>query len=332
MVQIHPGLLCMSTIFQYIISQELAGKRLDIFLVEQTGFSRSAVQSLIKNGQVHVNDVLPKKAGDILREGQVVVISEGETSEAPQGEKKERALPSVEIIAETDEYLVVNKPAGLLVHPTQAREEQTLISWLLATYPAIATVGDSPERPGIVHRLDKEASGVLVIAKTQAMFDALKKQFQEKTIEKHYRVLVHGSIAKDHDTITFPIDRGKEGRMVSRPRIEELTLKHVKRLQPGKEAMTEFYVEHRYVAMTLLSVRIHTGRTHQIRVHMYAYGNPVVGDTLYFQRKWQKKSTPPLDRLFLHAEKLCFTTLSGEKVCYEVPLPQQLNSFLEQIV
>lgn len=235
---------------------------------------------------------------------------------------------NIKIIAETADYLVIEKPAGILVHPTQAKESSTITDWLVKRYPKIKKVGDSPERPGIVHRLDKEASGLLVIAKTQPMFVFLKKQFQERGTEKEYSVLVYGKVEKEDGRIDFAIDRGKDGRMVSRPKIDRLKVEKAGKEQSGKEAVTEFWVEKRFVRFTLLRVKIHTGRTHQIRVHMFAYNHPVVGDELYFNKKLIKKSEINLGRLFLHAAKLCFSDLSEEKKCFESGLPVELKNYL----
>jgi 23S rRNA pseudouridine1911/1915/1917 synthase len=235
------------------------------------------------------------------------------------------------ILKETDEYLVLSKPAGFLVHPTQAQEKDTLAAWLLHTYPSIASVGDSPERPGLVHRLDKAASGVLVVAKTQQMFDHLKSQFQARTVGKKYTVLVYGQVPADHGMIDFPIDRGKDGRMVSRPRRSDDSLKGLQNRQAGKDALTEFWMEKRSLHYSLLDVQIHTGRMHQIRVHLYAYGYPVVGDSLYMNRKIVREEATKLGRLFLHARELTFTDLSGNQVRVDAPLPTELEAFTSDI-
>lgn len=235
---------------------------------------------------------------------------------------------NIKIITDKPEYLVIEKLAGILVHPTQAGESNTITEWLIKKYPKIKNIGDSPERPGIVHRLDKEASGLLVIAKTQKMFEHLKKQFQTREIEKEYLVLVYGQMSKDEGIIDFEIDRGKDGRMVSRPKINKFKVDKVGKEQPGKEAITEFWVEKKFVRFSLLRVKIHTGRTHQIRVHMFAFTHPVVGDKLYLNRKLIKKSEQKLDRLFLHAIKLCFYDLAGEQQCFESDLPVELSDYL----
>ncbi len=205
----------------------------------------------------------------------------------------------IDVIADTPDYLVINKPSGVLVHPTNKGETDTLTAWLLEHYPEIKNVGDSPERPGLVHRLDKDASGVMVIAKTPAAFAHLKQQFQERIIEKEYIVLVHGKMDKEEGVIDFPIDRGIEGRMAAKPKIPKISLQAIDEGDMGKEATTEWLVKQRFTRFTLLDVKIHTGRMHQIRVHMLAYNRPVVGDTLYFNRKLNLKRDKELGRLFL---------------------------------
>lgn len=235
------------------------------------------------------------------------------------------------IIKEEKDYVVVEKPAGILVHPTQAGEKDTLINFILKKYPEVKKTGDSPERPGIVHRLDKEASGLLVVAKTQKMFEHLKKQFQDRTIEKEYLVLVYGKVPDEHRIIDFDIDRGKEGRMVSRPKTNAFSVASAPNVQPGKEAITEYFLEKIIGRFSLLRIRIHTGRTHQIRAHMFAFNHPVVGDRLYCNKKLIKKNEPKLDRLFLHSARLCFVDLAGEKKCFESGLSEELKKYLEDI-
>lgn len=319
--------------FTFNPTPETKGVRLDIFLVEQLGISRSEIQKMIRAGLITVNGKLPKKPGDPLNREAVIEIAENQET-ASVGrlvDGQHVDTYGVEIVADEPDYLVINKPAGLLVHPTDAHEPVTLANWIIEKYPDVRGVGDRTDRSGIVHRLDKEASGLLVIAKTQPMFDSLKAQFQDRSIEKVYRVLVHGIVEKDHDVINFDIDRGPEGRMVSRPKVNPLSVKSLAKQQPGKEALTEFLVRERYTRFTLLEVRIHTGRTHQIRVHMFAYNHPVVGDTLYVNRGLNLKRDERLGRLFLHAEKLCFDTRTGERVCYEAPLPEELQAFLLEL-
>lgn len=252
-------------------------------------------------------------------------------------------MDKVNVIAEREDFIVAEKPAGVLVHPTQAGEKDTMIDFVLKRCPEIKkVVGFHPpltpplagwefNRPGIVHRLDKEASGLLVIARTQKMFEHLKKQFQERTIGKEYLVLVYGKIDKECGVIDFQLDRSKSGRMVARPKIKEINLATISSVQQGKDARTEFDVEGVAGRFTLLRVKTRTGRTHQIRVHLFAYNHPVVGDTLYCNKKLIKKNQPELNRLFLHLAKLCFDDLDGRRLCFESELPDELKAFLKSI-
>jgi len=317
---------------KFTISEAEKGQRLDIFLSGVLAMSRAKVQKMIEDGGVLLNGKLPKKAGEKISIGHVIELKEIIKVEKPKEVKvkKENLFKKIKIIADTPDYLILDKPTGLLVHPTEAGESDTLADWLIANYPETKKVGEDPVRPGIVHRLDREASGLLVVAKTQKMFNHLKMQFKKSLVVKEYKVLVHGVIDKDVGRIDFLIDRGPDGRMVARPKIDELSLKHVTKVQPGKTAITEFTVERRFVNYTSLIVRIYTGRTHQIRVHMFAYGYPVVGDILYYNKRF-KKYTKGLDRLFLHAYHLVFTDLKGEVIDTKIDLPSQLKNFLKTL-
>lgn len=222
------------------------------------------------------------------------------------------------IIYEDENVLVVNKPAGLEVASEKNKEELTLVDWLIKKYPAMAKVGPDPSRPGIVHRLDKNASGLLLVAKTEAAFEHLIKQFKERTIKKEYAVLVHGEVTKEEGMIEFPIARANSGRFAALPLGSEA----------GRLAITEYEVVKRFKNFTLLRARIKTGRTHQIRVHLFALGYPVVGDKLYRPKKIKE---PLMPRLFLHASKIGFRDLNGEWREFESDLPEDLKNFLEKI-
>jgi 23S rRNA pseudouridine1911/1915/1917 synthase len=317
------------------IKKSEVGQRLDVFLAGKIGLTRSKIQKMIKFGQVLINDEKPQKAGQKLpAEGVIEILDSVDKINSENINNKEVKKLSdfnIEVIADEKDYLVVNKPGGLLVHPTEANELVTLTAWLLKNYKEIEGVGDSDVRPGLVHRLDKAASGLLVVAKNQKMFEYLKNQFKERTVEKEYRVLVFGLIESDFGEIDFDIDRGPDGRMVSRPKTDRLKLKNVTKIQDGKSALTEFSVKERFPRHTLLKVKIHSGRTHQIRVHMLAYNHPVVGDRLYFNKNLFRKSDILLDRLFLHAKKLCFDNLSGEKICFEIDLPDELKNYIDEL-
>src|SRR3989339_66086 len=286
----------------YKVSEEEKGSRLDVFLTAKTAFNRSEVTKLIKKDLVLLNGRSPKKAGEFLKIGDEIKILK------ERAEKAEDFTGGIKIIKDTNDYIVIDKPSGLLVHQTEHGEENTLVQWL-----------------------DKKASGVMVVAKNQKMYEFLKKQFQERTIEKYYLVLVHGAPETKHDRIDFEISRGVDGKMASRPKINNLKIKNVGKEQEGREAVTEFWVEKEFARFSLLKVKIHTGRTHQIRVHMLAYNHPVVGDSLYFNKKLNRKKDEKLGRVFLHAKELCFLNLQNEKVCYNSDLPEKLADFIKEI-
>lgn len=244
------------------------------------------------------------------------------------------------IVFEDENYLVVNKPAGLIVHGAPGISEETLADLLMAKYSEIIKVGDDPIRPGIVHRLDKEVSGLMVIAKTQEAFASLKKQFQKRDINKQYLALAHGKILQDEGEINFPIKRAKDGhRMAAMPAssIKLTERKNPKNRDEGtiaglaksREAITTFKVLKRFVNYTYLEVKIKTGRTHQIRVHLFAYGHPLAGDDLYATKKTKVKNTKiNLGRVFLMANHLSFKDLNGEKKDFVLPLAADLEKQL----
>lgn len=234
----------------------------------------------------------------------------------------------LKIISDTQEYLVINKPAGLIAHGAEHIKEKTLADLILKKYPAIARAGEDKNRPGIVHRLDKDASGLMVIAKTPASFKNLKKQFQERKIGKKYLALVYGQIKKDEGEINFPIRRSSKGyKMAALP----LTNKGEKS-EEGREALTFFRVKKRFINYTFLEAVIKTGRTHQIRAHLAAYGYPIVGDDLYGTNKNRIKNKKlNLGRIFLVASELSFKDMSGEKQTFKIDLPEELKNLLNII-
>ena len=308
-------------------------ERLDIFLSKKLSVSRSKIQKKIKAEQVLVNNKIIKKGGFNLNFGDQITFEDVEVRKDCPSDKSDEVKKNfkLEVVKESKDYIVVNKPSGILVHPTQANEKNTLKDLILSKYPDIVGVGGKDERPGIVHRLDKEASGLLVVARNDEMFYCLKKQFKNREVEKKYMVLVHGVIESDHGIIDFDIDRGKEGKMVSRPKIDKLKVKNVDKIQEGKEAITEFWVEKRFIQYTFLRVKIHTGRTHQIRVHLFAYCHPVVGDNLYLNNKLNRKLDSSLGRLFLQANFLKFKNLQGEEITNEIDLKDELKEILTRI-
>ncbi len=227
-----------------------------------------------------------------------------------------------EIIYEDRDVAVINKPPGLLVHKTKVSEEPTLADWLLEKYPEIKDVGDLPAgrqvteniRPGIVHRLDKETSGVMIVARNQAAFDHLKKLFQSRDIKKTYLALVWGKVAQKSGVIEKPLGI-KTGTLKRTTRVEGAGVKMI------KEAKTAYRVKKYIGEYTLLEVEPLTGRTHQIRAHLASIGHPVVGDRLY----GRKAAPAGLTRMFLHAESLELTLPNGSRTKFTADLPPDLN-------
>ncbi len=292
------------------------GERLDKMLVETMEASRSQIQRLIKQGTVTVNGK-QGKPGQTLEPGDIVFYpATGLTVPV-----KSDAFPLLDVVYEDDDLLVINKPAGLLVHEAFRDEHRTtVVDGLLERYPEIADVGDDPTRPGIVHRLDKDVSGLMVIAKTPEAFEALKKQFQNRTIKKEYLALVYGMLPKETDTITLKIHRSKnKGRMVARTESQE-----------GKDAITLYDVLKRFSTATYVQVKILTGRTHQIRVHFQALGYPIVGDRLYKVKRMKFREIP-LSRLFLHSHKLTLRLMDGHEKNFTAPLPENLQTLLRTL-
>jgi len=285
-----------------------AGKRLDHFLQEQlTQYSRSRIQSWIKEGRVLV-DGTPAKSSLLLRGGEAIEVS---PADLPPLKATAEDLP-IEILYQDAAVIAVNKPAGLTVHAGAGQHDGTLVNRLVHHFQGLSQLGGE-ERPGIVHRLDKDTSGVLLVARTDAAHRALAAQFSGRTVEKVYLALVNGRIKDDTGRITKPIARDPVRR-----------IRMTARLATGREAITEYRVRQRWEKLTFLEVRIKTGRTHQIRVHMGTLGHPVAGDRLY--------GAPPADRLFLHAWKIGFTSpATGKMVTVEAPLPPELSVWLAGI-
>jgi len=253
---------------------------------------------------------------------------------------KNSVLPIPTIISETKDYLVIDKPAGLAVHGGGNLKEATLVDWLLTKYPKIKKVGDDPSRPGLVHRLDKDVSGLMVIAKNQESFLNLKDQFKDREVNKQYLALVHGKLSRDEGTIDFPITRSQAGyKMAALPAntTDLLRRRHPSGRDQGnieswlksRLALTEFKVLKRFINYTFLRVKIKTGRTHQIRVHFFALGHPLAGDDLYCTKKSKEKNKKlNLGRVFLVADHLSFRDLKKQKQDFTIDLPPTLSTAL----
>jgi len=241
-----------------------------------------------------------------LKEGDRVEFAPvAEVKANPFVERTGQPMPDLAdlIVEETDEWLVIDKPAGLLVHPDAKTADGTLVDLLMAHDPKIAKVGEDPTRPGIVHRLDREVSGLMVIAKTQEAYENLKTQFSSRKTDKKYLAFVYGEMPKDEGEIKFRIARSSsKPRMAARPTNEE----------EGKAAWTHYTVRERFTGATLVDVEIFSGRTHQIRAHLQAMQCPIIGDELYAIKNVDRNLKAP--RLMLQSITLSFQDpKSGEE-------------------
>ncbi len=289
-------------------------ERLDVFLTAcLPEFSRSRLQGLIRDGFVRVDGLLVTKAGRDLEPGaRLEVRIPPPMPSALSGED----IP-LTIIFENQDLLIVDKPAGMVVHPSPGHERGTLVHAALGHAPDLQGVGGE-ERPGIVHRLDKETSGLIVIAKNERAHRWLQDQFRGRTVKKVYLALVDGAPPTPVGRVEAPIGRNSSHRK----------LMAVVPPDKGREAVSEYRTLEQFAGHTLLEVHPLTGRTHQIRVHMAFLGCPVTGDTVYGRRK----PTLPLERRFLHAYRLTIV-LPGEDRArtFEAPLPPELQAILEQL-
>ncbi len=301
-----------------IVDAADAGRRLDRWLADRRPeLSRAKLQTLIETGRVTVGGVV-RKPSYRLRGGEDVVV------EVPPPEPQElapEALP-LEIVYEDEAVLVVNKPAGMVVHPGAGQATGTLAAAVLAHAPETAGVGGQ-RRPGIVHRLDKGTSGLLVVAKTRLAYDSLTSQLAARTVSRRYLAVVHGKVSRAEGVIDAPIGRHPHDRvrMAVRPAGQ------------GKRAITRYRVLERFpgAGATYLEARLETGRTHQIRVHLTAQGHPVIGDETYRPRS-VKRLDFDLDGLALHAAELAFVhPVSGGRVTFSVSLPQRMERLLSHL-
>ncbi len=292
-----------------------AGKRLDQLVHERLPqFSRSRIQQWIKDGRALVNG-RAERASHAVRAGEAVEI---EPADPPPLHATAEDIP-LSILYEDADVAAVDKPAGMVVHAGAGVHSGTLVNALLHRFGALSGVGGGL-RPGIVHRLDRFTSGVLLVAKNDAAHRRLAEQFSERQVEKIYLALVHGSVKGESGRIERPIARDPVRRV-----------RMTARLEHGRAARTEYRVVRRFQGFTLLEVRIGTGRTHQIRVHLSSIGYPVVGDTLYGAPA-RAADLPPLGRYFLHAHRIRFHQPStGEEIVLVSPLAPELQAWLSLI-
>ncbi len=290
-------------------------ERLDKFLASKAGVSRGRIQKAIKDSLVKVNDEVQLEPDLKISAGDKIVV----------GELPDDSLQPMEydlkIVFENDDIMVIDKPASLVVHPGAGHKQDTLSNALIARDPKFAKVGE-PARPGIVHRLDEDTSGLIVVAKTQVGYDYMKNIFLTRQIQKEYITLVHGVPKKLHDFIDESLERSST---------------HMKmKVGTGREAKTEYSVLATNEAnpgldqMALLRVKLHTGRTHQIRAHMAHIGHPVVGDQIY-GGMYKKADASLIGRQFLHAAQLKFQLPDGSNIDLTADLPRDLLEFLSKV-
>ena len=303
---------------EFVVPPDYSGHRLDRFLVSQLpALSRSQIQSLIDEGRVLV-DGGALKASHHVASGETVDI---EIPPAPPAGVEAEPI-SLDILYEDEDLAVVNKPAGMIVHPGAGADAGTLVAALLNRFgdAGLSTIG-GPLRPGIVHRLDKDTSGAILVARTNEAHRKLVEDFRERRIEKTYVALLHGSIKGQSGSVELAIARDlrRRSRMTARRR-------------EGREARTDWRVLLRLKNYTLIEAGLHTGRTHQIRVHFSALSCPVVGDTLYGAPRQERAASvplPPLNRNFLHAARIAFVhPRTGKQIEVRAPLPPQLVDYL----
>ncbi len=288
-----------------------AGKRLDLFLSEVVDFTRSHVNKLIEDGKVKLDGRIPKKSGEKLSRSSVVEV----VLEPPKEISLNPENIPIDVVYEDSDIVVINKQKGLVVHPAGGSESGTLVNALLYHVKDLSGI-NGEVRPGIVHRLDKDTSGLLVVAKNDESHVALSKQLAERTCHRTYVALLSGNVKSDKGQIHAPIGRSRSDR------------KKMAVVDGGRDALTDYEVIKRYGKYTLTKFFLHTGRTHQIRVHAKHIGYRVVGDKTY----GVGRETLGADGQLLHAIKLEFThPKSGEMLTFKTDLPEYFQDILKKL-
>ncbi len=305
------------TAFSAALPEALDGERLDRVVAMLCDLPRTTAAGLVDAGGVTIDEAVQTRRSTRVTTGQVVSLDV--PAAKPEFSVVADASIDVPVVYEDDDVLVIDKPADLVVHPGAGNATGTLVHGLLARYPEIVDAGSDPIRPGIVHRLDRDTSGLLVVARTAVAHAALTEALRSRIVTRRYRTLVWGHIDEPHGLVDAPIARS--------PR--EPTRMAV--VVGGKEARTEYEVVRRFdlpVPCTELKCRLETGRTHQIRVHLQAIGHPVVGDTRY---RGARQSFP-ISRQFLHAEHLAFAhPTSGASLAFDSAIPDDLCEVLRRL-
>ena len=297
---------------EYKIDKELEGIRIDkAICMKDTKISRSMVQKMLDNGNILVNGKLPKSSYKLVLDDIVEIIYE----EPKETDLKPQDIP-LDIVYEDDDILIVNKQKGLVVHPGNGNPDGTLVNAIMAICKDSLSGIGGEIRPGIVHRIDKDTSGLLIVAKNDFSHINISEQIKNHEVKKTYIALVRGVIKENNATIDMPISRSKNDRV-------KMAVS-----KDGKNAITHFKVLQRYNGYTLLEVNIETGRTHQIRVHMAQIGFPLVGDSVYSNGK----NPFGVEGQMLHSSKLEFThPRTGEKIKFEANLPEYFEKVLKEL-
>lgn len=298
--------------FSFIIEPEEAGERIDTYLGKAIdNVSRSYIQKLIKDQRVRINGAVITKKNVKLEEDMEVSIDVPE----PEVLKVEAEDIPVEIIYEDECLMIVNKPQGMVVHPAPGNYSGTLVNALMHHVDHLSSI-NGVIRPGIVHRIDKDTSGILMIAKDNQAHNSLAAQLKAKSTKRVYLAVVHGKLSKDEGTINAPIARNPKDRL------------KMAVVQGGKEAVTHYKVVKRYKNYTVVELRLETGRTHQIRVHMTHIGHPLLGDPVYGKKQGKIKHEGQL----LHAKMLGFEhPRTGDYMEFDSELPEYFKTILKKI-
>ena len=294
----------------YSVLSNEAGARLDKFLCDKTGETRARVQSLIGQGCITINGAQPQKNGQPLKNGDVIEVI---MPEPVPMDAVAQDIP-LNIVYEDNSIIVLNKARGMVVHPAAGNYDGTLVNALLFHCGKISQIGESA-RPGIVHRLDKQTTGLLVAAKNDAAHLALSRQIKNRTVERLYAALLLGSLKEEHVFVDAPIGRHRTDR------------KKMAIVPEGRAAQTDFYEMQRLRSSTLVKCKLHTGRTHQIRVHAASIGHPVMGDDIYGPKS---KGDSPV--MMLHAYSLSFEhPVTGERLKLAAPPPDDFTCELKRL-
>ncbi|MEM7583532.1 MAG: RluA family pseudouridine synthase [Acidobacteriota bacterium] len=311
----------MSGDTNWTVSSDDAGQRLDRFVSERLGISRSKIRRWILDGRIQLSERVAKP-GLTLREGEQLECR------PPDQPVESRLLPqdeALDLLFEDPDVVVVDKPAGLAVHPGAGRAQGTLANRLLHRYPEIMGVG-GPGRPGIVHRLDIDTTGAIIVARSERAYQRLSEAFAERRVEKTYVAVAYGTPREQSGSIDSPIGRHRHHRKRMAVRAD------------GRAALTRYTTMASATGISRLRIHIETGRTHQIRVHLKALGNPLVGDPVYGEARWRNlpRSVQPALRDFprpaLHARRLAFEhPTTGEPMAVEAPLPKDLEQLWQAV-